>query len=160
VTHIGITGHQNLGPATRRSVSAAVSAFLAEVQAQRVVGVTSLAEGADQLFAFSVLAAGGDLHAVIPSTNYETSFSSPAAGRTYASLLDLAASRESLPFSAPSEDAYLAAGERVVDRADILLAVWDGAEAAGKGGTGDVVAYARDRGVKVHIVWPPGAKRG
>lgn len=160
MTHIGITGHQNLGPATRRSVAAAVSAFLAAVPALDVVGVTSLAEGADQLFAFCVLAAGGDLHAVIPSTNYEAGFESAAARRTYTSLLGLAVSRETLPFERPSEEAYLAAGERVVERSDLLLAVWDGAKAVGKGGTGDVVAYARDQGVEVHVVWPRGAKRG
>lgn len=160
MTHIGVTGHQNLGQATRRAIAAAISSFLGAVPAREVVGVTSLAEGADQLFAFSLLAAGGSLHVVIPSADYEASFQSSAGRRAYTSLLCLAASTETLPFSTPGEEAYLAAGERVVDRSDILLAVWDGAEAAGKGGTGDVVAYARGRGVEVHVVWPRGAERG
>ncbi len=159
MTHIGITGHQNLGPATRRSVAAAVSSLLANIPNGELVGFSSLAEGADQLFAFSLLAAGGELNAVIPSTDYEASFQSSAVRRTYVSLLGLAAKKETLPFTGPSEDAYLAAGKRVVERSNLLVAVWDGAEAAGKGGTADVVAFARGRGVDVHILWPPGATR-
>lgn len=50
------------------------------------------------------------------------------------------------------EDAYLAAGQRVVELSDIVLAVWNGKGAKGKGGTADVVAYAMCRGVPlIHI---------
>ena len=42
---------------------------------------------------------------------------------------------------APSD--YLAAGCRVAALADLLLAVWDGEPARGRGGTADVVAFAR-----------------
>ena len=50
------------------------------------------------------------------------------------------------------EDAYLVAGRRVVDLSDIVLAVWDGHPAKGKGGTADVVAYTIRRGVPlIHI---------
>jgi hypothetical protein len=49
-------------------------------------------------------------------------------------------------------DAYMAVGKRLVDEADIVLAVWDEQPAAGKGGTGDVVAYARTQGKEVHII--------
>jgi hypothetical protein len=47
----------------------------------------------------------------------------------------------------------------VVQRSDVLLAVWDGLPARWFGGTGDVVAYARERGVPVEVVWPRGAER-
>jgi hypothetical protein len=50
------------------------------------------------------------------------------------------------------EDAYLAAGQRVVELSDIVLAVWNGKPAKGKGGTADVVAYAIRRGMPlIHI---------
>jgi hypothetical protein len=58
-------------------------------------------------------------------------------------LLARAATVNVLPFAEPSEDAYLAAGKYVVDRADILVTLWNGKPAAGKGGTGDIVEYAR-----------------
>ncbi len=48
-------------------------------------------------------------------------------------------------------DAYHETGIRTVDESDILLAVWDGKPAQGKGGTGDVVAYARE--LKKPIIW-------
>jgi hypothetical protein len=55
---------------------------------------------------------------------------------------------------APSEDAYLAAGKHIVDRAGLLVALWNGKPAAGKGGTGDIVAYARSQGRPVVHVHP------
>ncbi|MCA8989262.1 MAG: hypothetical protein KDA78_16560, partial [Planctomycetaceae bacterium] len=38
--------------------------------------------------------------------------------------------------------AYLDAGKKVVDLCEILIVVWDGLPARGKGGTGDIVEYA------------------
>ncbi|MBA7569052.1 hypothetical protein ES708_10789 [subsurface metagenome] len=52
------------------------------------------------------------------------------------------------------EDAYLAAGKRVVDLADVMIAVWNGQPAKGKGGTADIVAYAAANGVPVVLVNP------
>ena len=47
------------------------------------------------------------------------------------------------------DGAYEAAGRAVLDRSDALIAVWDGREAQGRGGTGGVVAEARRRGLPV-----------
>lgn len=159
MTRVGCTGHQNLSPSTRRDVAAAIATVLADEVDDALVGFSSLAEGADQLFAFAVLAAAGQMHAIIPSQDYEHSFKSTQARDTYTALLKLASDSTTLPFSTPSQDAYLAAGHEVADRCEILLAVWDGEGAAGKGGTGDVVAYARERGLDVRIIWPRGARR-
>ncbi len=159
MTRVGCTGHQGLSPATRRAVAAAVADVIAAEANDDLIGLTSLAEGADQVFAFAVLAAGGQLHAIIPSQGYEQSFTSASARETYSALCALASSTTTLPFPAPDEDAYLAAGREVADRCQILIAVWDGQEAAGKGGTGDVVTYARERGMDVRVVWPDGASR-
>ena len=52
------------------------------------------------------------------------------------------------------EDCYLAAGHRVVELSDLMLAVWDGSPAKGKGGTADVVAYAVRRGVPLFHINP------
>ncbi|MFI9201091.1 hypothetical protein [Streptomyces sp. NPDC053048] len=157
---VGCTGHQNLTPGTHRAVARAVAERIARVPGEEeLVGLSCLAEGADQLFAFAVLAAGGRLHAVLPSEGYATSFASDRARESWSALLRLATETVTLPFDAPGEDAYMAAGQEVVDRCDLLLAVWDGNGAAGLGGTADVVAYARECGVEVHVIWPPGARR-
>ncbi|WP_237707452.1 hypothetical protein [Serinicoccus profundi] len=74
-------------------------------------------------------------------------------------LLAAATKVEQLNYRQPSEDAYLAAGRRVVDLCDVLVAVWDGLPAQGKGGTADVVEYAREVGKPVEVVWPAGLTR-
>ncbi|WP_198036875.1 hypothetical protein [Nocardia sp. BMG51109] len=47
----------------------------------------------------------------------------------------------------------------MLDDADELFAVWDGKPARGYGGTADVVAVARQRGMPVTVIWPDGAQR-
>lgn len=39
------------------------------------------------------------------------------------------------------------------------FAVWDGQAARAYGGTADVVAYAREHGTPVQVIWPHGAER-
>ena len=50
------------------------------------------------------------------------------------------------------EDAYLDCGMETVNGSDVLLAVWDGEVARGKGGTGDVVGYATSLGKPVIVI--------
>ena len=44
----------------------------------------------------------------------------------------------------------------MLDRIDLLIAIWDGAPAAGPGGTGAIVAEATARAIPV-VVIPPDA---
>jgi len=96
---IGCTGHQSLSPSTRRAVAAAIASVLADQTEDTIVGLTSLAQGADQLFALTVLAAGGRMHVIIPSQDYEQSFSSDQARGSYTALLSLAVETSTLNFS-------------------------------------------------------------
>jgi len=150
MTRVGITGHQRLDDS---NVWLWVASVLRDELARLrppLVGVTSLAVGADQLLARLVLERGGTIHAVLPFADIERSFP-PERVRAYRELARQA-SIEVLDTPGTDEDAYLAAGQRVVDLSDIVLAVWNGKRAKGKGGTADVVAYARRRGVPlVHI---------
>jgi len=150
MTRVGITGHQQLeDPEAWPWVARAMSDELAMI-APPLVGVTSLAVGADQLLARLVLERGGKIHVVLPFADIERSFS-PENVRAYRELLKRA-TVEVLDTSGADEDAYLAAGRRVADLSDILLAVWNGMPAKGKGGTADVVAYAMRRAVPlIHI---------
>jgi len=43
------------------------------------------------------------------------------------------------------------AGEKIVEEADIVVAVWDGKPAAGLGGTADIVEYARE--LEKPLIW-------
>lgn len=119
-----------------------------------------MAIGADQIFARIVLQMKGSLQVVLPSEKYETTFAQEGSKRQFELLLRSATRVETLPHNSPSEEAYLDAGRRIADLSDLVIAVWDGKDAKGKGGTADAVRYARERGIKVIVIWPPDVSRG
>lgn len=154
---IAITGHRGLPAGTALLIDRAVRDALAACGAD-VTGISCLAEGADQIFARAVVDAGGRIEAIIPAKEYRDCL--PAGCRAeYDSLLALAASVRQLPFAESNSRSEMAASQIMIDEADEVYAVWDGLPARGYGGTADVVAYARQRGVPVRVIWPPGAVR-
>jgi len=155
---VGITGHQNIPRHAAGLVRTMLQQFLVE-QPDPLTCVTSLAGGADQMCAALVLKRGGSLHAVVPCAGYEKSFGTARAAQRFRTLLAQSSAVETLPFPEPSEEAFLAAGRRVVDLSDLLIAVWDGRPSRGMGGTADIVAYARHLSVKVTVIWPQGLSR-
>lgn len=156
MTRLGVTGHQNLPDEATDWIRHSVRASLLAIPNLKCI--CSLAVGADQLVATEALAAGGGIEVIIPSAHYRDLYKGQAL-TLYDNLLGRATSIEVLDFAQPSPEAFLAAGKTVVDRCDQLLAVWDGLPAAGPGGTGDVVHYAIEVNVPVHVIWPPGATR-
>jgi hypothetical protein len=138
---IGITGHQKLKePSNWRWVREEFYRLLSPLPS--LIGVTSLAIGADQLFANAVLQYQGSLEIVIPFAGYESTFSEGYDRQEYRRLLHLALKAEVLEKHGSDEDAYFAAGKRMVDLSELIVAVWNGEPAAGLGGTADVVNYA------------------
>jgi hypothetical protein len=121
--------------------------------------VSSLAAGADQLFAEIALEYGIALTAVIPGMDYEAHLGDDRVRASYRRLLKCCAERVQLPHEPTHDEAYYAAGRYIVDHVDRMIAVWDGAPARGLGGTGDIVDYARSTGVPVTVLWSPGVGR-
>lgn len=156
MTTYGVSGHQKAPQSVWNLLTARLPNILG---VPPFVGVSSLAAGADQKFAEHVLQHGGALHVVLPSPSYESSFSRPSDLHRFRTLLSQASEVETLAYPEPTEDAYLAAGRRVVDLCDVLVSIWDGLPAQGKGGTADVVAYARSAGKPVKVIWPSGVQR-
>jgi uncharacterized phage-like protein YoqJ len=141
---IGITGHQQLPDDAawewvKRTLSRELEAFL-----QQITAVSSLAIGADQVFASLVHQLGGEIHAVIPFQGYEKAFSDEDVDR-YKAILEDASIIEILQTEGTDEDKYYTAGKRVLELSDVLVAVWDGKAAKGKGGTADIVHLAHAR---------------
>jgi hypothetical protein len=155
---VGITGHQRIPADAVGFVTDRIVATL-EGAGRPLTGVSSLAAGADQIFAEAVLRAGGHLHVVVPCADYEKAFADEAGRREYARLLSAASRIETLPHPAPSALAFLEAGQRVVELSQLLIAVWDGEAPRGAGGTSEVVQHARERGTEIVIIWPQGAMR-
>ncbi|WP_090098871.1 hypothetical protein [Lentzea jiangxiensis] len=158
-TRLAITGHRGLSSELEEEVGRMIRAVVARDGADTaVVGVSCLADGADAVFAQAVLDAGGELVAVLPAARYREVL--PEGYRpVYDGLLARAGRVVQLPHVTPDPEAYREAGRRMVDESDSLLAVWDGRPGRGPGGTADVVAYARSRGVPVTVLWPQGAVR-
>jgi predicted Rossmann fold nucleotide-binding protein DprA/Smf involved in DNA uptake len=156
--NFGITGHQVIPSEAIPFLKKGMADVIANTR-EEIVCVSSLAAGADQLFAKAVLQAGGHLHAVIPCKNYEKAFSGKAQITQFRKLLSKAEETEMLEYESPSEEAFLKAGFLVVDLSDTLLAIWDGKKAKGKGGTADIVSYAERQNKEVILIWPEGVER-
>ncbi|GAA3772184.1 hypothetical protein [Streptomyces chiangmaiensis] len=157
MSHIGVTGHRHLPAAVLPAVRHGMTVELSAVTTAGAL--SSLAAGADQLFAGIALDRGVPLTAVIPGMDYEAHLGDEDAQTSYRRLLKCCAARIDLPREPTHEEAYYAAGRWIVDHADRLIAVWDGCPARGPGGTADVVAYARSTGVPVTVLWSPGVLR-
>jgi hypothetical protein len=155
---IGVTGHQAIPDDGRDYIVKGIDHVL-KTSARPVVAISSLAAGADQLFARAALALGADLEAVLPCKHYERTFASEPERKEFHRLLAAAKRAHALDFSEPSQEAFFEAGKMVVDLSDELVAIWDGQPARGYGGTTDVVHYAATRGKKIAVVWPAGMKR-
>lgn len=153
---VGVTGHQDM-PSEAESL---LRGRLQELfpNPPNVEVVCSLAIGADSLVATQLTNRGAGLHAIVPCANYEATFDARTL-MEYRRLIDIADVIETLDFSEPSEEAFMAAGSLVVRSSDWLIAVWDGKEARGLGGTADVVRLARSLGKDVHVIWPDGLTR-
>ncbi|MFB8027924.1 hypothetical protein ACFQ6U_12175 [Streptomyces sp. NPDC056465] len=156
---IGVTGHrsipQELHAHVREGLRAALRGHEGSLEA-----LSSLAVGADQLFADLALAHGAELTAVIPSGDYESGFADATELERYRALKARAVREVRLDFPHSTDEAYYAAGAYIADHCDRLLAVWDGLPARGLGGTGDIVTYARSLGRPVTVIWRDGVERG
>jgi hypothetical protein len=152
---VGFCGHRHLVNVT--AIDHAIGTVLTRLEQRHplLVGISSAAFGADLLFAEQMQRRGHPLQLVLPfpPERFRQDFTEQPddwsrAERTIARAIavDLAAP------AATSGDAYLEAGVRTIERADIVIAVWDGEPARGVGGTGDVVAYARSIGRPLVII--------
>lgn len=155
---VGITGHQEIPDDALAFVKRGITRVLSHYGSD-ITGLSSLASGADQLFAEAVLQNGGRLHAIIPCDEYDTTFEDEESLDRFRHLLARAEQVDRLEYPGPSEEAFLDAGRRIVELSQLLLAVWDGREVRGKGGTADIVRYARERQVEAVVIWPAGVVR-
>jgi hypothetical protein len=124
--------------------------------------VSPLADGADQIAAEVALELGWELQAIIPfaRNTYRASLASDDARERMGQLLAKASTVLELPGEDDSQvDAYVMTGRATIAHCDILLAIWDGRPARGRGGTGDVVQLALTHGTAVVHVPPDAAAR-
>jgi len=158
---IGVTGHRKISQDTSlaEAVRSAIAGILEKVGGDggttpELVVLSALAEGADRLVAREALKfPGARLEVVLPMSrdDYERDFQKGRSKAEFEALLDRAVHIEQLLPEGTRDETYERAGQYVVDHCDLLVALWDGRPAAGQGGTGDIVRYARER--KRPLLW-------
>ncbi|HEU4589137.1 MAG TPA: DUF4231 domain-containing protein [Gemmatimonadales bacterium] len=173
---LGVTGHRPnrlcdaqllLLRAKVREALALVARIAGELQAQPVSAyaqappilriISPLAEGADRLVAQEALALHFELECPLPfgRCEYERDFATEEARCEYrallaraSSVLELDGTRET---AAQEREAYEAVGRTMLKQCDLLLAIWNGEESLGSGGTGQVVGEAML--LELPIIW-------
>jgi hypothetical protein len=160
---IGVTGHRPprlpesaFGP-VRTECTALLKAIADEARAVHVqypsrfsdeppllIFVTALAEGADMICAEAALDCGYGIDVCLPFdiNEYSKDFA-PAAAAKLRALVGKARALLELPGTRRQESAaYEAAGKLVLQQSDMIISVWDGDSARGRGGTAEIVAEA------------------
>ena len=157
---IGVTGHRDLC-ADDAALTDAVAEALARIDSRRRAGTTAtpvglavvsaLAEGADRLVARLAMLRGASLEVVLPMSpsDYVTDFKLVSSRDEFDALLAQATMVSELGWTGERDEAYERAGRVIVDRSDVVLALWDGQAARGRGGTAEIVSYAQQQGVPV-----------
>ncbi|GAA1243264.1 hypothetical protein GCM10009676_31050 [Prauserella halophila] len=158
MTRMAITGHRGLPTDVTDRVTVELRALVDGHADGELTAVSCIADGPDSLFARFVLDAGGALVVIVPAARYRDGLPIEHHA-TYDALHACAAHVINLDHVESTSEAHMDASLRMLDEADHLVAVWDGQPARGFGGTADVVAAARERGMPVTVVWPDGATR-
>ena len=121
---------------------------------------TPLATGADQLAARSARASDYHIRALIPFApdDYRADFFEGEERDQFECELEAAEGWFALPGKRDADEgAYVLVGKAVIAAADILVAIWDGREGNGPGGTAHVVDLALANSVPViHVMVDPG----
>ena len=156
MTKIGVTGHRVLTNLDKlvHSVDQALALIEAHCDPPYIC-LSALAEGADRLVPYRAFARWEEARLIVPLPldveDYMQDFETFTSKADFINLMELAEEILPPPEAANREDAYQAAGFHVVQNCDVLIAIWDGAEAQGKGGTAEIVTTARQ--MKHPLIW-------
>lgn len=156
---IGITGHSDLSSPSLPIVRTSLREWLIPRAVPPWVGVSCLAQGADQLFAELVLALRGRLEVILPARDYRARKVAPDNLATFDRLVAAADLVSVAQHDSSSRQAYMSASMDMLAAVDLLVAVWDGRPAGRHGSTADVVDAAHKRQTPVSVIWPPAARR-
>lgn len=142
---VGFTGHRHLTniEAAAAAIREALELLRRELSGEWVA-LSSIADGGDRLFVHQARLLGLSWHAILPLPRAEFAKDfTEAEWQDVETTLEAADHVRILEETGDRDESYLDCGIETVNDADVLLAVWDGDRARGKGGTADVVQYAR-----------------
>lgn len=169
---VAVSGHrlnqlpESTRPALQKRIKEALEAMercAREAGAKApMVLVSALAEGTDRLAAHAALAMQWHLESPLPFliSRYEQDFADAASIDEFQSLLKAADSVAPIDgealIAAGGEAAapYAAVGHALLEHAQALVAVWNGAPKRGPGGTAEVIENALAKGLSVVWITP------
>lgn len=181
VLHVGVTGHRDLKETNVQKLKSQIKEVLCQIRLTvtaiydddnspfttcppllRII--SPLAEGADRIASREAINQGYELQCPLPfcREEYEKDFYIEREGAVIhdsrqeffellnraTAVLELDGSRE------PGGNPYWSAGQVVLHQSDVLIAIWDGNEPNGIGGTGHVVKEAVKRRIPVICIHP------
>ncbi len=155
---IGVTGHRFLRDENvlRRGVTAALDQIVKIFPGRSITVLSPLAEGADRLVV-DVIRHDAGVRLVaplpLPRDDYLQDFATAESKREFLQMLERADEVIQLPRVSVRDAAYEAVGVYVLENSDILLALWDGEESRGRGGTAEIIARAVESGKPVAHIW-------
>jgi hypothetical protein len=147
---IGITGHRILTDKRKieMGIDEVLSYFNMIFPIQEWTVLSSLAEGSDCLFVEKLLQYR-QVKLVVPLPlsveRYMETFSNEAAKLLFSELYHQAAEIIQIEPKPTEEESFLTAGLYIVHHCEVLVTIWDGQDAIGLGGTGQIVEYAREK---------------
>jgi len=173
---IGVTGHRKLENVDilSKSVKSVIDKILNNFPSTKDTSVlprvlSPLAEGSDRLVAEEVLKYdSAELKVILPlcRDEYLEDFPSEGSKKEFEALLSKADNQltlnvKPLKENIPNEllleakkQAYEDTGRYIVNHSDVLIAIWDELPSQGKGGTANIVQYAKSKGCPIFIINP------
>ncbi|HEY1502269.1 MAG TPA: hypothetical protein VGF88_22020 [Acidobacteriaceae bacterium] len=142
---IGFTGHRKLPDESRcRELIRKFLEHQKTATAGIVCGVSSAAAGGDLLFSESCLELNIPLRILLPMPpeRFRNDFDAVTWERAQR-VLNSAISVELTSDHEQRHEAYYECGIETVQQSQLLMALWDGKEARGMGGTAEIVAFAK-----------------
>ena len=140
---IAVTGHRDI--VIDEKIKEAVDAFFLQMleKHKSITLLSALADGADQLVSNCTLKHQNiDLEVPLPMEK-EAYLETLINKENFLNLLQ--ETKSSYVIVKRCENTYKNLGHYLVDNSDVLLALWDGTYNAKKGGTSDVVTYAKSK---------------
>lgn len=151
---IGVTGHRIIR--NELIIREKVNEILFEIDKllkhshYHLIAVSPLAEGADRIVSEEILGWKGKnfLEVIIPmdKNEYLNDFKSEKSKNEFKNLITQSNSTQILKIEKNRDESYENVGKTIIHNCNLLIAVWDGKSAAGKGGTEKIVNYAREIG--------------
>lgn len=147
---IGVTGHREITQTNQiiSGVDKALRKIKESFPSEVITIISPLAEGADRLVVWRARE-NDDVQLIVPLplelSEYMLDFNSISSKAEFITLLEQADQIIELPPGKTRDAGYQASGSYLLNNSDVLVAIWDGQPARGPGGTGQIVAEAREK---------------